>query len=244
MATVDITLYLGDCLDILPTLLPQSVDLIATDLPYGTTACKWDVIIPFEPMWECIKHVLKPNGAFITTASQPFTSTLVMSNLRWFKYEWIWEKNRGSNFVSIKYQPMKEHENILVFGIDKVNYYPIKEQRSEGGKSRSKYLINASNTGKREAFGKLKGIDSGMIGEMRVPRSVQKFNTEVGLHPTQKPVALYAYLIRTYSNPDDTVMDFCMGSGTTGVACAQLGRNFIGIETDEKYFNIANERIK
>lgn len=177
-------------------------------------------------------------------SSQPFTSNLVMSNLAMFKYERIWEKNRGSNFATVKYQPMKEHENILVFGEGKLDYYPIKQVRSEGGMSRSNYKINKSNTGKRDAYSNMKGIDSGIIEKMRVPRSIQKFNTEVGFHPTQKPVSLCEYLIKTYTKEGDTVLDFTMGSGSTGVACKNTNRKFIGIELDSTYFNIAQERIK
>lgn len=219
--------------------------MILCDLPYGTTACKWDTIIPFEYLWEQYKRILKKNGAVVLTASQPFTSLLVMSNIRWFKYEWIWEKNRGSNFATVKYMPMKEHENVLVFAEGKTKYNAIKQERAEGGQARAAYQINASNTGKRDALNGLVGIDSGFIdGNLRVPRSIQKFNTEVGLHPTQKPVLLFEYLIRTYTDEGDVVLDNCMGSGTTGVACKNLNRDFIGIELEPEYFQIAAERIR
>jgi site-specific DNA-methyltransferase (adenine-specific) len=222
-----------------------SIDMVLTDPPYGTTACKWDAVIPLSPMWEQLKRVTKSNGAIVMTASQPFTSILVSSYLKGFKYCWVWEKNRGSNFATTKYMPMKEHGDIVVFsnGGGKAPYYPIMQERAEGGKSRSKYDINASNTGKREVMSKMIGIDSGKISELRVPRSIQKFNTEVGLHPTQKPVALMEYLIKTYTKEGETVLDFTMGSGTTGVACVNTNRNFIGIENDEAYFKIAQERI-
>ena len=240
-----ITIYHGDCLEIMPDLLANSVDAIITDLPYGTTACKWDVVIPFEPMWEQVKRLLKKNGVFVTTASQPFTSALVMSNPKMFKYEWIWEKNRGSNFATTKYQPMKEHENVLVFCEGATVYNPIYENRAEGGKARALHVINPSNTGRRETLNGMEAKDSRNINpDQRVPRSIQKFNTEVGQHPTQKPVALLEYLIKTYTNEGETVLDFTMGSGTTGVACKHLNRNFIGIELEEKYFNIAKERIE
>jgi len=235
----------GDCLDLMATIESGSVDMILCDLPYGTTACKWDTVIPFDPLWAHYKRVIKPNGAIVLFGSQPFTSALVMSNPSWFKYEWIWEKNRGSNFATVKYMPMKEHENVLVFAKGKTNYYPIKQERAEGGKSRANYKINASNTGKRETYANMEGVDSGYIDpNLRAPRTVQKFNTEVGYHPTQKPVPLCEYLIRTYTNEGDTVLDNCAGSGTTGIACLNTGRNFIGMEKDLAYFEIARNRIE
>ncbi len=238
-------LYNGDCLEKMKDILDCSVDMILTDPPYGTTACKWDSIIPLEPMWKELKRIIKPNGAIVMTSSQPFTTTLISSNLKMFKYEWIWEKNRGSNFATVKYQPMKEHENILIFSKGKTIYNAIKEDRAKGGKNRATYKINASNTGKRDTYNSIKSIDSGYINKnLRCPRSIQKFNTEVGLHPTQKPVALMEYLIKTYTNENEIVLDFAMGSGTTGVACKNLNRKFIGIEKDEKYFKIAKDRIE
>ena len=236
-------IMIGDCLEVMKGLPDNSIDAIITDPPYGTTCCNWDSVIPFEPMWEQLKRITKKNGAIVLFGSQPFTSALVMSNPKMFKYEWVWEKNRGSNFATTKYQPMKEHENILVFGEGRTSYYPIKQLRAEGGLARSKYDVNASNTGKRDGYGGIKGVDSGKIGKLRVPRSIQKFNTEVGYHPTQKPVALLEYLIKTYTNEGETVLDFTMGSGSTGVACKNLNRNFIGIEKDENYFKIAEQRI-
>lgn len=231
----------GDCLSEMPKIEDKSIDMILCDLPYGTTACKWDTIIPFEPLWKEYKRLIKDNGAIVLTASQPFTSALVMSNQKMFKYEWIWEKNRGSNFATVKYQPFKEHENVLVFGGS--FYKPILETRSESGKSRVKTPIKSNTTGS-ESFNLKSYGESKKYFELRYPRSIQKFNTEVGLHPTQKPVALMEYLIKTYTNEGDTVLDNCMGSGTTGVACKNLSRNFIGIEIDKKYFDIAEERIR
>ena len=237
--------YLGDCLEVMPYIEDNSVDAIITDLPYGTTACKWDAVIRFEPMWEQVKRLLKKNGTFVTTASQPFTSALIISNTRMFKYEWIWEKNRGSNFATTKYQPMKEHENVLVFCDGTTVYNPIYEKRAGGGKARALHVINPSNTGRREALNGMEAKDSRSINpDQRVPRSIQKFNTEVGKHPTQKPVALYEYLIKTYTNEEETVLDFTAGSFTTGVACIKTKRNFIGIEKEEKYFEIGKERMK
>ena len=220
-----------------------SIDAIITDPPYGTTACKWDSVIDFELMWEQLNRIVKHNGAIVLFGSEPFSSALRMSNIKNYKYDWIWKKNRGSNFATLKYQPFKEHEIISVF--NKHNYYPIKEERSNGGKARAKYKINASNTGKRDTLNNMKSTDLGYIDKnLRYPSSVQKFNTEVGKHPTQKPVALMEYLIKTYTNENELVLDFTMGSGSTGDACKNTKRNFIGIEKDENYFKIAEKRIK
>lgn len=213
----------------------------------GTTACKWDSVIPFEPLWEQYRRIAKKNAAIVLTASQPFTSVLVCSNLKGFKHEWIWEKNRGSNFGAAKYQPLKEHESVLVFSKDggKVNYYPIKEPRKGAGADRVKYEFNGSNTGKREVYGGFTDNRKGHKEEvLRYPSSIQKHNTQVGLHPTQKPVALMEYLIKTYTNEGEVVLDNTMGSGTTGVACVNTNRRFIGMELDDKYFEIAKERIE
>ena len=238
-----VELILGDCLEVMKGMADKSVDAIITDLPYGTTACLWDTVIPFEPMWEQVKRICK--GVFVTTASQPFTSKLVMSNLDWFKYEWIWEKNRGSNFATLKYQPMKEHESVLVFCNGTSVYNPIMSERKGGGLNRAKYKYNPSNTGKRDSMGGFKMTHANHNGnnELRFPSSLQKFNCEVGSHPNQKPALLYQYLIKTYTNEGDTVLDITMGSGTTGVACIQTGRNFIGIEIDPEYYKIAEKRI-
>ena len=233
----------GDCLDILPTLEAGSVDAIITDLPYQTTACEWDTIIPFEPMWEAVRHVLKPRGAFVTTASQPFTSKLIMSNLEWFKYELIWEKKTATGFLDCKFRPLKSHENILVFGASGVS------NGSNPPMLYNPFSVTKTNKIKKNNV-KYEGLHSNPSSEFftttgeNYPKSVLQFNNETGLHPTQKPVALYEYLIRTYTNEGDTVLDFTMGSGTTGVAAMRTGRNFIGIELDAGYFAIAEERIK
>ena len=235
----------GDCLELMQDIPDASIDAIITDPPYGTTACKWDSVIPFEPMWKELNRIIKDNGAIIFTASQPFTSNLIMSNTKMFKHEWIWEKNRGSNFATLRYAPMKEHESVLVFCKTSPKYFPIMQQRKGAGLDRTKYKYNPTNTGKREALGKLEMTHANHNGnnELRYPSSIQKFNTEVGKHPTQKPVALLEYLIKTYTQENNTVLDFTMGSGTTGVACKNLNRNFIGIELDSKYFAIAESRI-
>lgn len=233
------TLYLGDCLEYMKGMPDKSVDAIITDLPYGTTACSWDEIIPFEPMWEQVKRI--DRGVFVTTASQPFTSKLVMSNLDWFKYELIWEKNVASNFMTYKFMVAKKHENILVFGNGRITYNPIMEDKQPSSIEREKYKFG--NRKKSEHYKNDIPIDTSKRGEKMYPTSVKKFNREVGLHPTQKPVDLYNYLIRTYTNEGDTVIDICMGSGTTGVACMQLGRNFIGIELNPEYMELAKKRI-
>ena len=235
----------GDCLEMMKTIPDASIDAIITDPPYGTTACKWDSVIPFEPMWEQLNRIIKDNGAIIFTASQPFTSNLVMSNTKMFKHEWIWEKNRGSNFATLRYAPMKEHESVLVFCKTSPKYFPIMQQRKGAGLDRTKYKYNPTNTGKREALGNLEMTHANHNGnnELRYPSTIQKFNTEVGKHPTQKPITLMEYLVKTYTQENDTVLDFTMGSGTTGIACKNLNRNFIGIELDKNYFAIASKRI-
>ncbi|AGN34374.1 DNA methylase [Vibrio phage pYD38-B] len=240
-----INLMQGDCLERMKEIESGSVDMILTDPPYGTTACKWDSIIPLEPMWEQLKRIIKPNCAIVMTASQPFTSVLVSSNIKQFKHEWIWRKNAGSNFGALKYQPMKEHESIIVFCGSRVNYYPIKQERAESGKAMIMAGVKSKASKGLDVYGGLnQGYDnSNNDKNMRVPSSVQLFNRERGLHPTQKPVALMEYLIKTYTNEGETVLDFTMGSGTTGVAAKNLNRNFIGIELDEGYFEIAKERI-
>ena len=230
----------GDCLEVMRGIPDKSVDMILCDLPYGTTACKWDTIIPFEPLWDNYKRIIKDNGAIVLTASQPFTSALVMSNPKMFKHEWIWKKNCGSNFATLKHNPFKEHESVLVFCKNPVKYYPIFQKR-EGGNKRYLYAYN-SQAGGKYMGGKLK-TDKGNRKELRHPSSVQKFNRETGLHPTQKPVALFEYLIKTYTNEGEVVLDNCIGSGTTAVACIQTGRKFIGIEQDEQYCQIARERV-
>jgi site-specific DNA-methyltransferase (adenine-specific) len=228
----------GDCLEVLPTLEAQSIDAIITDLPYGTTACKWDEVIPFAPMWEQVKRVLKPRGAFVTTASQPFTSALVMSNPEWFRYCWVWEKNKPTGFFHAKNKPLRSHEDIAVFYRQSGAYAP-----------QGLVDIKPVNNGRRNKRGSVHdgGIPNPVYFQTvgNYPRSVISFDVESKTdHSAQKPIALYEYLIRTYTNEGDTVLDFTMGSGTTGVACVQTGRNFIGIELDEGYYNVAKRRIE
>jgi len=229
-----INLMQGDCLERMKEIPDGSVDMILTDPPYGTTACKWDSIIPLEPMWEQLKRIIKHNGAIVMTASQPFTSILVYSNLKMFSCQWVWEKEQGVNFMMAKKQPMKVHEDVILFCNKQPTYNP---QMTKG----KPYTSGKGDSG--EVTGKVKKIQTKNSGT-RYPRSIQKINRQTGWHPTQKPVALMEYLIKTYTNEKETVLDFTMGSGSTGVACVNTGRNFIGIELDEDYFKIASERIK
>jgi site-specific DNA-methyltransferase (adenine-specific) len=238
---IGIQLHRGDCLDVMATLEPGSVDLVLTDPPYGTTACKWDSVIPFEPMWERIHRVAKQNAAIVMTASQPFTSALVMSNAKEFKYCWVWNKRFASNYPQAKYAPQKIHEDLVVFCKSKAKYYPVMEKRD-------KPIVKGANKGAR-VFGDT-GLDredyQGKVYTHKYPESIMYFSSRSekrGMHPTQKPVALMEYLIRTYTDEGDTVLDFTMGSGTTGIACLNTNRRFIGIELDETYFNIAEKRI-
>ena len=226
-------IYNGDCLELMKEIQSGSIDMILCDLPYGTTACKWDTIIPFEPLWAQYKRIIKDNGAIVLTASQPFTSALVMSNPKMFKYEWIWEKAVGSNFAALKYQPMKEHENILVFGKGTTIYNPIKEERKGSGKQRQKAgYANSKATAKTGQF--IGGIMDATkrtndYDELRYPSSIQYFNNrdkDRGMHPTQKPTELFEYLIKTYTNEGDLILDNCAGSGTTAIACINTNRNY------------------
>jgi site-specific DNA-methyltransferase (adenine-specific) len=223
----------GDCLEVMRLIPDKSIDMILCDLPYGTTACKWDSVIPFESLWAEYERVIKDNGAIVLTASQPFTTVLANSNLRLFRYAWVWEKEQGVNFLMAKKQPLKVHEDILVFYKKQPTYNP---QMTKG----KPYISGKGDSG--EVTGRVKKIQTKNEGT-RYPRSVIKFNREVGLHPTQKPVALFEYLIRTYTNEGEVVLDNCIGSGTTAVAAINTGRQFIGIEREPEYVEIANKRI-
>jgi site-specific DNA-methyltransferase (adenine-specific) len=231
----------GECIETLKRLPDGKIDLILTDLPYGTTSNKWDVIIPFEPMWEQYWRVLKPTGIIALNASQPFTSLLVTSQIDYFKHEWIWIKNRGSNFANTVREPMKEHESVLIFSKGKWTYNKQMQERTGSGGDRVKYDV-AFRT-KSENYQKIEDKEPHKLPEMRVPSSWQKFNTEVGLHPTQKPVDLARYMIRTYSNENEIVLDTCIGSGTTAIAALRENRQFIGIEKEQKYVDVALERV-
>ena len=231
-----VKLMQGDCLERMKEIPGGVVDMVMTDPPYQITACKWDSIIPLAPMWEQLKRVIKPNGAIVMTASQPFTTALIASNMKMFKYCWVWEKGRPSNPQLAKKQPLKTHEDIVVFSPKPHAYYP---------QGLAEIPVN-----KR----KVHNPEPNKLGHCvrkpytqthtNYPKAVVSVKPERGLHPTQKPVALMEYLIKTYTNEGETVLDFTMGSGTTGVACVNLGRKFIGIEKDLDYFNIALTRIE
>ena len=222
----------GDCLELMAQIPDGSVDMVLCDLPYGTTQNKWDSVIPFEPLWAHYKRICK--GAIVLTASQPFTSLLVVSALDLFKYAWVWEKSAATGHLNAKRMPMKLHEDVLVFAIGDQVYNP------QGLVPHNKVTRRGSNGGNFGASGK-----ENFQEWTNYPRSIVHFPHEgKAVHPTQKPVALMEYLIRTYTNEGETVLDNCMGSGTTGVACANTGRNFIGIEKDDKYFAIAQARIE
>lgn len=239
----NVTLWQGDCLELMKDIPDGSVDMILCDLPYGTTACKWDTVLPFKPLWAQYNRIIKENGAVVLFASEPFSSQLVTSNIDHFKHDWIWQKNAGSNFGCVRFQPMREHEQVLVFCNGKAPYSPIMQERAESGKARVKTVVKYNT--KTDVYGS--GFHNEVVSKrpgLRYPSSVQKFNRERGLHPTQKPVALLEYLIKTYTNEGETVLDNCMGSGSTGVACVNTGRKFIGIELDEHYFEVAQNRIR
>jgi len=232
----EVKLMQGDCLEVMKTIPDKSIDAIICDLPYGTTACKWDSVIPFEPLWAQYNRIIKDNGVIVLFASQPFTSALVMSNTKWFKYQWVWEKSRFANQMLAKVQPLKIHEDIVVFAKEKAVYNPqglieVNKVTSQGSK-----ITDNNGGGVRKT--------SYLQTHTNYPRSILRFGSEgKTVHPTQKPVDLLEYLVKTYTNQGDTVLDNCMGSGTTGIACKNLGRKFIGIEQDPNYFEIALKRI-
>ena len=248
-----INLLNGDCLEMMKTIPDGSVDMVLTDPPYGTTACKWDSVIPFEPMWEQLKRVTKKNGAIVMTASQPFTSALIMSNVEMFKYCWVWEKSRPTGHVNAKNKPMKSHEDVVIFSCGTTVHA---SQSSNRMIYNPQGLVDVSLV-KKATAGRIRAGRGSTVStrpstqkdhhqtQSNYPRTVIKINSESRVaHPTQKPVALMEYLIKTYTNEGETVLDFTMGSGTTGVAAKNLNRDFIGIELDETYFNIAKERIE
>ena len=226
-----IQLIHGDCLEEMKKIPDGSVDMVLTDPPYGTTACKWDTVIPFEPMWEQLKRITKPNGAIVLTASQPFTSALIMSNAKMFKYCWAWKKTKPTGHLNAKKQPLKVYEDVCVFYRKQCEYIPQ-------GTSKTDKMVERTNRGNYGSCSKT--TRQTVTG---YPKNILEYPSIDGVHPTQKPVALMEYLIKTYTNENETVLDFTMGSGTTGVACKNLNRNFIGIELDKDYFEIAKERI-
>jgi site-specific DNA-methyltransferase (adenine-specific) len=241
--TESLWLMRGDCLERMKEIESGSVDLILTDPPYGTTACKWDSVIPLERMWAELKRIIKPNGAIVMTASQPFTTMLISSNIKMFKYCWVWDKGVGVNFFHVKKQPLKVTEDVCVFYNKQATYNPVMAKREKP--------IKKSNNNVGESSGYFVDGQSdkyiGRVYEEAYPSVILKFSTRSagsrGIHPTQKPVDLMEYLIKTYTNENETVLDFTFGSGTTGVACMNTNRKFIGIEMDEHYFDIGSKRI-
>jgi site-specific DNA-methyltransferase (adenine-specific) len=248
-------IYHMDCLEGMKDIPDKSIDMILCDLPYGTTACKWDTVIPFNPLWSQYERIVKDNGAIVLTASQPFTSVLVMSNPKLFKYEWIWEKDKPSNFALAKRQPLKYHESILIFYKNQSTYNRQMIERSLEGKTKIERMQRNKVTIKHNRsdhfLSSFNEIDANVYEEKKKnPSSLLKFNLERNnqykkqvFHPTQKPVALFEYLIRTYTDESETVLDNCMGSGTTAIACINTGRFFIGFEKELEYVEIANKRI-
>lgn len=228
----------GDCLEKMKSIPDGSIDMVLTDPPYGTTACKWDSVIDLPLMWKQLNRVIKSNGAVIMTAAQPFTTTLISSNLKAFKYEMAWIKNRKTGQLNAKNRPMVSHENIIVFYNRQPIYHPYKNgiNPRAGTQATPTQTKNYRRIDNQDKYSRPKYLTKNSV--------LSGFNVESrGLHPTQKPVDLMEYLIKTYTNEGETVLDFTMGSGTTGVACGQLGRRFIGIELDEKFFKIAEARI-
>ena len=243
----NIELWNGDCLELMNNITDKSVDCIICDLPYGTTACKWDTVIPFESLWEQYKRIIKDNGVIVLFGSEPFSSKLRLSNIDMYKYDWIWRKNKASNFINCKYQPLKSYENICVFSKKSctysskgnMNYFPQgiivldkpKKQKRTGKKQGEIYHSNPN-------------VET-MQSISNYPNSIIDFDmVNKNVHPTQKPVELIEYLIKTYTKENETVLDNCMGSGTTGVACVNTNRKFIGIELDNTYYDIAKHRIQ
>lgn len=241
-----VRLFAGDCMSIIKSLQAKSINAVMTDLPYGTTSNKWDSVLPLDAMWSGLYAVATDSAAFVMNASQPFTSRLVMSNEKHFRHEWIWIKNRGSNFANTVREPFKEHESVVVFSRGKWTYNRQMQERTGSGMERVKGEFTFTSTS--ENYREFEGRSKVKLPEMRVPSSWQKWNTACGgektKHPTQKPVEMLEYFVKTYTNPGDTILDICMGSGTTGVAAVRLGRKFVGIEMDTSYFEIAKSRIE
>ena len=240
------TIYNEDCLEGMKRIPDGSVDMILCDLPYGITACKWDIIIPFNKLWEQYNRIIKDNGAILLFGTEPFSSELRMSNIKNYRYDWLWDKVVGSNFINAKKMPLKVFENISVFYKKQPTYNPQMEERDknkERPKTNSKVINEITNT---------RSTVNSTINKKKYPVNKIVFNRMSGelnsscksLHPTQKPVALFEYLIKTYTNEGETVLDNCMGSGTTAIACLNTNRQYIGFELDKDYYNIAQDRIK
>lgn len=243
-AVTSSAVYHGDCLELMKNIPDDSIDMILCDLPYGTTACKWDVIIPFDKLWEQYERIIKPNGAIVLTAAQPFTSAIIMSNIKFFKYELIWDKKKGTAPGVSKYRPMPSHESVLIFSKNKTTYNPQMSYGKPYNDVRNNEKKRNQDDGHKHGY---KGIIKIENKGTRYPLSViEQPHTQIpnSLHPTQKPVALFEYLIKTYTNEGDIVVDNTAGSGTTAIACVNTNRNYILMEKEQKYFDIINERIK
>ncbi len=236
-------IYKIDCLEGMKLIADKSIDMILCDLPYGTTHCSWDIIIPFDKLWKEYERIIKDNGAIVLTASQSFTTKLIISNFKLFRYEWIWKKNTCTGFQNAKKMPLKAHENICIFYKHLPTYNPqglvridkrIKAKPTKGGR----ILLG-------DDYSRVSALNKDYTQEFQnYPKSILEINKEsYNIHPTQKPVELFEYLVRTYTNENELVLDNCMGSATTAIACINSNRNYIGFETDEKYFELANERI-
>ncbi len=231
-------IYQGDCLELMPLIDDKSIDMILCDLPYGTTACKWDNVIPFEPLWAQYKRIIKDNGAIVLTAREPFTSQLVISNIKNYRHKWVWNKKQSGSFFLAKISPLQIEEDILVFGYSKVNYFPqirMGKFRKRGGSNKQIETagINSNYFSYSDRYYP--------VNILEIPNCANKKENN---HPTQKPVALFEYLIKTYTNENELVLDNCIGSGTTAIACLETNRNFIGMELEPKYVDIANKRIE
>ena len=234
----------GDCLEKMKGIPDKSIDMILCDLPYGTTACKWDVVIPLEPLWEQYGRIIKDNGAIVLFGSEPFSSYLRMSNIKQYKYDWVWDKKHSTNFMLAKKQPLKYHENIIIFN-SKI-YYPIKTKRAKD----KDYSGSRNEFKNNNIVSKVKDTTKNLRTHL-YPKSIIEEHSQKAecnninrVHPTQKPVALLEYLIKTYTQENEIVLDNCMGSGTTAIACINTNRNYIGFEMDKHYCDIANERIE
>ena len=233
-------IYNKDCLEGMKLIDDKSIDMILCDLPYGTTQCKWDIIIPFEVLWDHYERIIKDNGAIVLFGCEPFSSHLRLSNLKLYKYDWIWDKVKGTGFLNAKRQPMRNHELISVFYKKQCTYNP---QKTKGHNRKQSYRSKDLQT---EVYGEMKN-DYTYDSTERYPRSIQVFSTDTqnsSLHPTQKPIALCEYLIKTYTNENEIVLDNCVGSGTTAIACINTHRNYIGFELDKNYYDIACKRIE
>jgi site-specific DNA-methyltransferase (adenine-specific) len=238
-----INLINDDCLKVLPTISDKSIDLILTDPPYGTTQCKWDNVIPFELMWKELKRIIKDNGCIALFGTEPFSSNLRLSNLSWFKYDWFWQKSHPTGFLNAYRQPLRTIELISIFYNKQVNYNPQIEDKKPN-KVRPYKKLGGKNAGVYSKNGYQVGGIIKLSNKKTMPKNLIYFSSSTKkIHPTQKPVALLEYLIKTYTNENDNVLDFTMGSGSTGVACKNTNRNFIGIELDKEYFKIAENRI-